>query len=156
MIGRDFMESDGKAGAPPVVLIGHRMWTTRFDGDASVVGREVRLNGVMTTVVGVMPEKFGFPEAAEVWLPFEPLAFPRGAGQRSKGTQLQAVARLKPGVTVEQAQAEMTTIAGRLAAAYPASNQGIGVSVMRLIDTFIGPQDAAMLYTMLGAVFAYC
>ena len=91
----------------------------------------------------------------DAWLPLriDPLAFPRGGGPAVEGTQLQAVARLKAGVTVEAAQAEMATIAAGLATTYPASNQGIGVTVTPLLDTFIGPQAAAMLYTMLGAVF---
>ena len=91
----------------------------------------------------------------DAWLPLriDPLAFTRGGGPAVEGTQLQAVARLKAGVSVEAAQAEMATIAAGLATTYPASNQGIGVTVTPLLDTFIGPQAAAMLYTMLGAVF---
>ncbi len=155
ILGRAFRPEEDHPSTPPVMLLSYRAWQDRFQGDPAIVGRIVRANAEMTTIVGVMPEKFGFPQQMDAWLPLriDPLAFQRGGGPAVEGTQLQAVARLKPGVTVEEAQAEMTTIAGRLAAAYPASNQGIGVSVMRLIDTFIGPQAAAMLYTMLGAVF---
>ena len=155
VLGRAFRPEEDHPSTPPVMLLSYRAWQDRFQGDPAIVGRIVRANAEMTTIVGVMPEKFGFPAQMDAWLPLriDPLAFSRGGGPAVEGTQLQAVARLKPGVTVEAAQAEMTTIAGRLATAYPASNQGIGVSVLPLIDTFIGPQAAAMLYTMLGAVF---
>jgi putative ABC transport system permease protein len=155
VLGRTFRPEEDHPSTPPVMLLSYRAWQDRFHGDPAIVGRTVRANAEMTTIVGVMPEKFGFPAQMDAWLPLriDPLAFSRGGGPAVEGTQLQAVARLKPGVTVEEAQAEMTTIAGRLAAAYPASNQGIGVGVLPLIDTFIGPQAAAMLYTMLGAVF---
>jgi predicted permease len=109
----------------------------------------------LTTIVGVMPERFGFPQQMDAWLPLriDPLAFSRSGGPALEGTQLQAIARLDDGVTVDAAQAEMSTIADRLATEYPASNAGIGVTVMRQVDTFIGPQAVAMLYTMLAAVF---
>ncbi|HUU34201.1 MAG TPA: ABC transporter permease, partial [Vicinamibacterales bacterium] len=155
VLGRLFRPEEDHPSTPPVMLLSYRAWQDRFQGDPAIVGRIVRANAEMTTIVGVLPEQFGFPQQMDAWLPLriDALAFPRGGGPAVEGTQLQAVARLKAGVTVEMAQAEMSTIAARLAAAYPASNQGIGVGVTPLIDTFIGPQAAAMLYTMLGAVF---
>lgn len=155
VLGRLFRPDEDHPSTPPVMLLSYRAWQDRFQGDPGIVGRVVRANAEMTTIVGVMPEKFGFPQQMDAWLPLriDPLAFTRGGGPAVEGTQLQAVARLLPGVSVDTAQAEMATIAGRLAATYPASNQGIGVTVAPLIDTFIGPQAAAMLYTMLGAVF---
>ena len=138
------------------MLLSYRAWQDRFQGDPAIVGRIVRANAEMTTIVGVMPEKFGFPAAdGRVAAAAHRSAgvLSGAAGRRSRARSSRPWPGSSPGVTVEAAQAEMTTIAGRLATAYPASNQGIGVSVMRLIDTFIGPQAAAMLYTMLGAVF---
>ena len=155
VLGRAFRPEEDHPSTPPVMLLSYRAWQDRFQGDPNIVGRVVRANAEMTTIVGVMPEQFGFPQQMDAWLPLriDRLAFARGGGPAVEGTQLQAVARLKDGVSVEAAQAEMSTIAGRLAATYPASNPGIGVTVAPLIDTFIGPQAAAMLYTMLGAVF---
>ncbi|MGQ0736899.1 MAG: ABC transporter permease [Acidobacteriota bacterium] len=155
ILGRTFRPAEDHPSTPPVMLLSYRAWQDRFHGDPNIVGRTVRANAEMTTIVGVMPELFGFPQQMDAWLPLriDSLAFRRGGGPAVEGTQLQAIARLKDGVTVEAAQAEMSTIAGRLAAAYPDANAGIGVTVMRQMDAFIGPQAAAMLYTMLGAVF---
>ncbi len=155
LLGRSFRPEEDHPSTPPVMLLSYRAWQDRFQGDPAIVGKVVRANAELTTIVGVMPEKFGFPQQMDAWLPLriDRLAFSRGGGPAVEGTQLQAVARLNAGVTVETAQAEMSTIAAGLAAAYPASNQGIGVTVQPLMETFIGPQAAAMLYTMLGAVF---
>jgi hypothetical protein len=67
--GRDFRESDDRAGAPPVVIIGWSLWQARYGGDQAIVGRTLRVNGVPSTIVGVMPEHFGFPYRVEFWLP---------------------------------------------------------------------------------------
>ena len=109
----------------------------------------------MTTVIGIMPEKFGFPSQMDAWLPLriDPLEYVRGGGPALEGTQFQAVGRLRDGVTLEAAQSEMSGIAGRLATEYPETNEGIGVTAMRYLEFFIGPEGAAMMYTMLGAVF---
>ena len=130
VLGRVFRPEEDHPSTPPVMLLSYRAWQDRFQGDPAIVGRDVRANAEMTTIVGVMPEQFGFPQQMDAWLPLriDPLAFPRGGGPAVEGTQLQAVARLKAGVTVEAAQAEMATIAAGLATTYPASNQGIGVT----------------------------
>jgi predicted permease len=155
ILGRTFRPEEDHPSTPPVMLLSYRAWQDRFQGDPAVVGRVVRANAQLTTIVGVMPERFGFPQQMDAWLPLriDPLAFSRSGGPALEGTQLQAIARLDDGVTVDAAQAEMSTIADRLATEYPASNAGIGVTVMRQVDTFIGPQAVAMLYTMLAAVF---
>jgi len=155
VLGRAFRPEEDHPATPPVMLLSYRAWQDRFHGDPGIVGRTVRANAELTTIVGVMPEKFGFPQQMDAWLPLriDALAFERGGGPAVEGTQLQAVARLRAGVSVEAAQAEMAALAARIAAAHPASNEGIGVTVTPLIDTFIGPQPRAMLYTMLGAVF---
>ena len=155
MLGRSFRPEEDHPSTPPVMILSYRAWQDRFQGDPGIIGRTVRANAQVTTIVGVMPEQFGFPQQMDAWLPLriDPLAFKRGAGPAFEGTQLQAVARLKTGVTLEKAQADMSAIGGRLAAEYPASNEGVGVGVIRQADAVIGPQAAAMLYTMLGAVF---
>lgn len=155
VLGRTFRPEEDHPSTPPVMILSYRAWQDRFNGDPSVIGRVVRANARPTTIVGVMPERFGFPGPVDAWLPLriDPLAFPRSGGPKLEGTQLNAVARLEDGVTLEQAQAEMSAIAGRLASEYPESNQGIGITAMRQADTFIGPEAAGMLYTMLAAVF---
>jgi predicted permease len=155
ILGRTFRPEEDHPSSPPVLILSYRAWQDRFKGDPTVIGRVVRANAQPTTIVGVLPEHFGFPGPVDAWLPLriDPLAFPRSGGPALEGTQLQAVGRLKDGVSLDQAQAEMSAIAGRLAAEYPASNQGIGATVLRQADLFIGPEGAAMLYTMLASVF---
>ena len=155
ILGRTFRPEEDHPSTPPVMILSYRAWQNRFQGDPGVIGRTVRANAEMTTIVGVMPEKFGFPSQMDAWLPLriDALAFRRGGGPAVEGTQLQAVGRLKEGVTLQAAQTEMSGIAGRLATAYPGSNDGIGVTAMRQVDLFIGPEAVGMLYTMLGAVF---
>jgi len=155
ILGRTFRPEEDHPSTPPVMMLSYRAWQDRFKGDPTVIGRVVRANAQPTTIVGVLPEHFGFPGPVDAWLPLriDPLAFSRSGGPAFEGTQLQAVGRLKDGVSLDQAQAEMSAIAGRLAAEYPASNQGIGATVVRQADLFIGPEGAAMLYTMLAAVF---
>jgi predicted permease len=155
ILGRTFRPEEDHPSSPPVMILSYRAWRDRFHGDPAIIGRTVRANAEMTTIVGVMPEKFGFPGQMDAWLPLriDPLAFPRSGGPAFEGTQLQAAARLKDGVSLEAARAEMATIASRLATVYPASNAGTGVTVVRQVDLFIGKEAKAMLYTMLGAVF---
>lgn len=155
ILGRTFRPEEDHPSTPPVMLLSYRAWQDRFGGDPGVVGSAIRANSQMTTVVGIMPEKFGFPQQMDAWLPLriDPLEFVRGGGPALEGTQFQAIGRLRDGVTLEEAQSEMSGIAGRLAAEYPETNEGIGVVAMRYIDTVIGPQGTSMLFTMLGAVF---
>ncbi|MDH4064439.1 MAG: ABC transporter permease [Acidobacteriota bacterium] len=155
ILGRTFRAEEDHPSTPPVMILSYRAWQDRFQGDPGIVGRTVRANAEVTTIVGVMPELFGFPQQMDAWLPLriDPLAYTRSGGPALEGTQMQAIGRLKDGVSLEQAQAEMSAIAGRLAAEYPESNQGIGVTLIKQVETFVGPQAVAMLYTMLGAVF---
>lgn len=155
ILGRTFRAGEDHPSAPPVMILSYRAWRDRFAGDPDVVGRVVRANSEMTTIVGVMPEHFGFPGQMDAWLPIrlDPLAFARGSGPALEGTQLQAIARLKPGVSLEAATAEMTTIADRLAEVYPDSNRGVGVMLMTLQELMIGENARNLLWTMLAAVF---
>lgn len=136
------------------MILSYRAWRDRFDGDPNVLGRVVRANSEMTTIVGVMPERFSFPSQMDAWLPLriDPLAFKRGAGPAFESTQLQAIGRLRDGVSIETAQTEMSVIQKRIADEYPASNEGIGVRLVSQTDMFIGPEARAFLWTMFGAV----
>ena len=155
ILGRTFRPEEDHPSTPPVMVLSYRAWQDGFQGDPDVIGRTVTANAELTTIVGVMPENFDFPGTVEIWMPLrmDPLEFPRGSGPDTGTSSLQAIGRLKAGVSVEQAQTEMTTIAERLATAYPDTNAGIGVIVRPVLDTFLGTELPAMLFTMLGAVF---
>jgi predicted permease len=147
IIGRDFSDTDAAPGAQPVVLIGYALWQSRFSGNRDISGTVVRINGTPTTIVGVMPEKFGFPEAAQIWQPAD--ATP--PVQRDKGTRLRVIGRLRSGVTLAAAQAEMAGIGRQLASTYP-ENKDLIVNVGRLIDASIPLRIRTTFYTMLIAV----
>lgn len=155
ILGRTFLPEEDHPSTPPVLILSYRAWQDRYEGDPGVIGRVIRANSEMTTIVGVMPEKFGFPNQMDAWLPLriDPLEYGRGGGPALEQTQFLAIARLRDGVSLETAQAEMTRIAGRIAAEYPETNEGIGVVAQRQIETVIGSDAPSMLYTMLGAVF---
>ena len=156
IMGRTFRPEEDHPSTPAVMVLSYRAWQARFQGDPDIVGRTVRANSELTTIVGVMPEHFDFPGQIDIWTPLrlDPLAFPRGSSRPGRGlAELQAIGRLKAGVSIEQAQTEMTAIAERLTTAYPESNGGVGVIVRPVLDAFLGSETPALLYTMLGAVF---
>jgi putative ABC transport system permease protein len=136
-LGRTFLPDDEQPGRDRVVLLNHVLWETRFGSDPGIVGRQILLNGQAHTVIGVLPEGGPFDRAAaQIW---KPLAF--GAANTTRDYRwLAATAKLKAGVTLEQARAEMEVIARRLASAHPGSNAGWGAAVDRLADVVIGPQ----------------
>jgi predicted permease len=147
IIGRDLSDADAAPGAQPVVLIGYKLWQMRFAANPAISGTTIRVNGTPTTIIGVMPEKFGFPEAAEIWMPVD-VSPPV---QRGTGTRLRVIGRLRPGVTLEAAQAEMAGIGRQLATTYP-ENADVIVNVSRLIDASIPLEIRRTFYTMLTAV----
>ncbi len=149
-LGRNFQEGEDTPAADPVMLLGHHVWQDRFDGDPEVVGQVARVNGEQTTIIGVMPEGFRFPIAEDVWLPLrmDPLELERG-----EGLTLEVYGRLRDGVNMDQASAEMQAIAVRLAEEYPETNEGVGAVLQPFIEEYIGAEPRAMLFTMLGAVF---
>jgi putative ABC transport system permease protein len=127
ILGRDFVPEDDQPGAAAVVILGSRIWTARYNADPDIVGRRVRVNGVPSTVVGVMPDGFRFPVVSDMW---QPLA--RLPGLRSQARdmrQLQVIGRLADWSTAAQAQAEIEPIAARLSREYPATNGNTGAVV---------------------------
>jgi len=116
-LGRHLLPTDDEMGADPVILLSHHLWGRRFGSDPDVTGEQVALNGVVHTIIGVMPADFVFPtERVDFWVSFDD---DTRASQRRSGGFLHAVARLAPGVSLEQARAEMTDITGRLAESEP-------------------------------------
>jgi putative ABC transport system permease protein len=150
LLGRAFREGDERQGAEPVVVLGYSVWRDRYASDPAIVGKTIRSNGEQATVIGVMPDRFAFPYMQVVWMPLRmnALAIPRGEGQK-----LEVIGRLKAGVTVADANAQMNAIARRLQTEHPQTNEGIGAVVKPFIDAIAGEQGRALLYTMLGAVF---
>lgn len=148
IVGRDFLESDAVAGAPPVIIVGHSVWQTQFQSDPNVVGRVITVNGKPTTVIGVAPPKFKFPNSQNAWMPLL-LTLP---AKRATGTSVSAVGRLKEGVTAARATVEMETIAAQLAQDYP-ENKDKRARVSDFVPLAIGEEVVSTLMTMLGAVF---
>jgi len=150
LLGRTLRPGEDAPGGGNVVVISYGMWRKRFGGDSGVVGRTLRANGAPFTIVGVMPAGYVFPDNVDLWLPLQmdPLALKRG-----EGNWLSVVGRLKPGVTLEEANADFGVIARRLQQQYKETNEGIGATVESFVDAEIGPEPRQLLYTMLGAVF---
>ncbi len=151
LYGRTFLPEEHEAGKDQVVVLSHGGWLRRFGGNPNIVGRVVNLGDKPTTVVGVMPPDFRlylFEQEEEVWFPQVP---DETMKQHRKATYLKVVGRLRPGVTVHQAQAELNNIAGQLAQEYPNTNQGIGVSVVTLPEHLKGEWRRA-LWILFGAV----
>ncbi|MFP5264162.1 MAG: ADOP family duplicated permease [Blastocatellia bacterium] len=154
ILGRGLTQEDGLAGAPRVAVLSYGIWQRRFGGDAGVVGRPITLNGAPFTVIGVLPAGFQWHikrssnsgRPAEIWtvlpMPTE--------GPSTRGRFLSAVARLKPGVSLEQALAEMKTIAARLEQDSQYNN-GYTAQVIPLREQFVGNIRPALLI-LLGAV----
>ncbi|HEV2706869.1 MAG TPA: ABC transporter permease [Pyrinomonadaceae bacterium] len=154
-MGRTFMDEDAEAGKNNVVIISHGLWQRRFGGTSDVVGKKLSLNGQVVTVLGVMPEDFRWfikenslvGKPAELWLPTKFDESYRNA----RGRFISAAARLRDGVSVEQAQAEMSGIAARLEREQPQSNTGWGATVVPVREQFAGEIKTALL-VLLGAV----
>ena len=134
-IGRLFLPSDDERGRAPVALISHRLWERRFGGDSTLVGRTVTLDGRATTVVGVMPSGFNFPDRGDVWVPF--ITDPAQEAHSNRG-YAGAIGRIKPGVTFDQAAADLHRIDALLAREFPNENYGWQAGVLTMRDDLVG------------------
>jgi putative ABC transport system permease protein len=148
-IGRTFRPDEELPGHDHVAVLSHRLWVSQFGADPDLVGRTVTLNNESYTVIGVMPEGSNSDRTrARFW---RPLAF--SETERARNVRwFSVIGRLKPGVRLQQARAEMDTIGARIAREYPESNKGWGVSIERLSDVIVGPQLQRSLYVLLVAV----
>ncbi|MGI8995222.1 MAG: ADOP family duplicated permease [Pyrinomonadaceae bacterium] len=155
LLGRGLTQ-EGERPAAPEVVLSHGFWQRRYGGDPGVVGKPVTLNGVPCTVAGVLPAGFqwhikqrsGTGRPAEIWTV---LAMPTEGSAATRGRFLSVVARLRPSVSLEQAGAEMKTIAARLEQDAPQYNKGYGTEVIPLREQFVGNVRPALLI-LLGAV----
>jgi putative ABC transport system permease protein len=148
-LGRAFLSEEDRPGANHVVIMSHGLWQRRFGADPAIIGKPINLNGKTFTVVGVMPRGFQFPTRADqLWIP---IAFDTKEAEQRGNHYLEVIARLKPGITLQRAQVEMTTIAGRLEQQYPKTNTSIGAVVTPLHEHVVGDIKPALLI-LLGAV----
>ncbi|MGC2745747.1 MAG: ABC transporter permease [Candidatus Angelobacter sp.] len=147
--GRVFTAQEDKEDAH-LVVISYRLWQSWFGGDESVMGKQLQVNSRPFTVIGVLPPDFYFnTRTSDVWLPLG--LNPAADLRKTQGRWMWAMARLKPGVSLSQARAEMAGIAHRLEIAYPEFNKGWGVAVVPLRDAFVG-EGKTSLMILLGAV----
>ncbi|MFN7927198.1 MAG: ABC transporter permease [Blastocatellia bacterium] len=151
--GRDFRTEEGVPGKASVALISYGLWQRRYAASAQVIGQSLLLDGRPYTIIGVLPAWLKYPglqlppTGAEVWIPF----VPEGAETQRSFANVRIVGKLKPGITLTQAQAEMTGIAARLEQQYPNDNANVGVDVFPLREFLIGRVQNA-LWILFGAV----
>jgi len=151
--GRVMQPSDYEPGAPPVVVLGHTAWMTRFNGDPSVLNRTFVLNGTARTLIGIMPPRFGW-YGADVWIP-EKLRREANAGFADAPPRWFLLGLLRRGVSAQQAEADLTIITRSLAKTFPQLYPAnFTVQVRKRLDAVVGRYRpfAAMLYTVLAAV----
>jgi putative ABC transport system permease protein len=150
MLGRDFTVADNTPGAAKVALIGYGIWQRDFGGSRTIVGTGVRINGKSATIIGVMPQGFAFPTNEELWIPLYG-EFPPRPRNDPAAINPSVLGLLKGSVSLDQANAECTTIARRFAAAYPDTNKAFNTGqVQLLIKTFTPAPLRGTLWTMFG------
>jgi putative ABC transport system permease protein len=145
-LGRPFAASDAHPDSTSAAIISHGFWQRHFGGTADIIGRPLR-PGAPTAVIGVMPQGFAFPDEVELWVP----AYLDTAADPRSNRYYEAMGRLRPGVTLAQAQAELDAISARLEAAYPSTNQGSRVRAVPLVNYIVGDARRTM-WLLIGAV----
>lgn len=141
-LGRDLREEDGLPNAPRTAVLNHGFWQRRFAADPQIIGRTIRLNSENCTVIGVMPKGFDFPTSeVAVWAPMRGNLAASGRGVHN----YQAIARLKPGVSLQQAQTELNAIASRLEAEYPGTNKDVGIRLVSLQKELVEGEQPRLL-----------
>lgn len=150
VLGRDFLPEEDQPGVDKAVLISDALWKSDFGGDRNVIGKAVRVNGRSGTIVGVMPPKFAFPGNEQLWIPVNS-EFPVKARNDRGINFIAIIARLKPGVSIEQASDDLSSIAAGFAEQFPDTNKQFTKGYVRpLIAAFTGGRLSGLLYTMLA------
>ncbi|EDY82278.1 efflux ABC transporter, permease protein [Verrucomicrobiia bacterium DG1235] len=150
IIGDDFQPENDQVGAEKVVLLSHSIWKSDFDSDPNIVGESLRVNGNIATISGVMPPKFNFPFREQLWIPLNSEFPVRPRGDPGINF-VDAIARLKPDVSIDQAQLEMTSIATRIAEQFPDTNEQFTQGYVRpLSDNFTPGNLAGTILSMLA------
>jgi putative ABC transport system permease protein len=148
-LGRVLLPDDDRIDATPVALIGYRLWHERFGADPQVIGKTMTLDGKSFAVIGVMPPGFQFPEEAELWVSVAQV-YSKILADRNAGS-LEVIGRLKTGVGLEQAQAEMASIARQLEQEYPGANKDFSVKLIPQHELLVGNIRRTLLI-LFGAV----
>jgi len=153
-LGRVFTPDEDRPGRNNVVILDHGFWRRRFAGDTNIIGRTLRLDGESVTVVGVMPEQFHdimLAGAISVW---RPIAFTEDQSRNRGGHYLKVIARLKPGVSLAQAQAGTDVLAARLAQDYPDEDTALGFRLVPIAESGLPPEGRRIVwFTMMLASF---
>ncbi len=143
IMGRVLTDDDATSAAPPVMLLGERIWRERFAADPAIVGKTLLVSETPTTVVGVMPAEFRFPSIYEVW---QPLKIEEAAAKPRAGIGIQIWARLKPDVTPEQADTELAVLSARAAADWPATHEHLRATVGSPVESEVNnPEERTLL-----------
>ncbi|HVU15685.1 MAG TPA: ABC transporter permease [Candidatus Didemnitutus sp.] len=148
-LGRDFLEEEDRPGGAKPIILSDATWKTTFAGDPSVIGRAVRVNGRSGTIIGVMPPHFAFPNNEQLWIPVNTEFPPKPRTDRNIQT-VNIIGRLKPGVTIEQANSEAVVLAKAFAHDFPEDKQFSLGWVRPLLSSFTGPQITGLLVVMLA------
>lgn len=145
LLGRPIVDADEREGASPVIVMAYEEWQRRFDGDPEIIGRQVRLGSTLHTVVGVMPEGFRFPRFHKYWTPLRlnPSDYERGGGPA-----IEVFGRLADGVTLDHAQAELTTLARRIAVAYSETHEQLRTRIMPFMHPYMDLDDPRMQWVL--------
>ena len=148
-MGRTFLPEEDQPGHDGVVILGQRLWERRFGGDAHIIGQELHIDGRPYTVIGIMRKNFDFPQTAELWVP---MAFTPQQLQDRKSHFFLTLGKLKAGVTVASANAEIKTLAKRLADTYPDTNHNWSARVTSIRIFELGDDTIQYTVMLLGAV----
>lgn len=151
-IGRTFSQAEDSPSGTPVVVLSHGFWQQRFGGDARIIGRQLRLDAHMHTIIGVMPASFDFPEHAQFWIPAG-LSYDTWLKRPRSVHFMEALGELRPGITIERASADLNAIANDLAQKYPMYNEGFGVALTSLHDDVVGNVRPALLALLAAVAF---
>jgi putative ABC transport system permease protein len=149
--GRVYTNDEDKPGSTPVVVLSYGLWQRRFGGQMSILNQQITLNSKSYTVIGVMPETFFFPSRGEMWVPVGQLSDQPSWKERGNHPGLYGVGRLKPGVSFEQAEADLNTLAANLEKQYPDTNAGNRVRFRPLLEIFVSDARRA-LWVIFAAV----
>ena len=150
-VGRDFRPEDDQPGAAPVAIIGGGMWKNRYGSDPSIIGRTLKENSIVATVIGIMPPDMKFPFNTDIWLPVSVL--PSAVRDAKRAVRnFQSIGRLAAGVTLDQARSELQNIGQRLSQEFPDSNKDFRPQLVKFNDRVTGPQITLIFLSLMGAV----
>jgi len=158
VLGRTITPDDERPGAAPVAVLGYTLWQNRYAGDRGIVGRTIRIDGRPTTVIGVMPEGFGFPRSEQLWTPLALDAAVTSANRPGAALRdtpaYNVIARLRDDVSLESAGAEIAAIGRRLAIADPQAHEGRALAARPFYDEMI-PRDARIIFRAMLLVVSF-